>query len=40
VREAVTVPAGTPLTFSMEGSYVSFEVERIDGHAMVSLRLD
>jgi len=40
VREAVTVPAGTPLAFSMEGSYVSFEVERIDGHAMVSLRLD
>ena len=40
VREAVAVPAGTPLAFSMEGSYVSFEVERIDGHAMVSLRLD
>jgi hypothetical protein len=39
VREIVTVPEGKSLAFRTEGPYVSFEVERIDGHGMVSLAL-
>ncbi len=37
VREVTVVPEETPLAFRVEGSYAVFEVERIDGHAMVSL---
>jgi len=33
----IVVPEETPLAFRAEGSYVVFEVDRIDGHAMVSL---
>jgi hypothetical protein len=31
------VPDGTPFGFRTEGAYTSFEIQRIDGHAMVSL---
>ena len=37
VRDVIVVPEETPLAFRAEGSYVVFEVDRIDGHAMVSL---
>jgi hypothetical protein len=37
VREATMVPEQAPLAFCTEGSYVVFEVARIDGHSMVSL---
>jgi hypothetical protein len=37
IREVTVVPEETPLAFRAEESYTVFEVERIDGHAMVSL---
>jgi hypothetical protein len=37
VREVTVVPEETPLGFRVEESYNVFELERIDGHAMVSL---
>ena len=40
VREATMVPEQAPLAFRTEGSYVVFEVARIDGHSMVSLTFD
>jgi hypothetical protein len=38
IRELTAVPEGIPLTFRVEGSYVVFEVDRIEGHTMVSLK--
>lgn len=35
--EVAVVPEGALLPFRMEGPYAAFEVDRIDGHAMVSL---
>ena len=40
VREVTEVPEETPLAFRTEGLYTVFEVDRIDGHAMVSLTFD
>ena len=40
VRTVIAVPEEVPLVFYTEGPYTVFEVERIDGHAMVSLTLD
>jgi hypothetical protein len=37
VREIHLVPEVAPLTFNKEASYVSFQIPRIDGHAMISL---
>jgi hypothetical protein len=37
VREVMVVPEEAPLAFRTEGPYVVFQVDRIDGHAMVSL---
>jgi len=37
IREVTVVPEEAPLAFRAEESYTVFEVERIDGHAMVSL---
>jgi hypothetical protein len=37
VREAVVVPEGASLPVAYQGPYLSFQVPRIDGHAMVSL---
>jgi hypothetical protein len=37
VREVTMVPEEAPLAFRTENSYVIFEVDRIDGHTMVSL---
>jgi hypothetical protein len=39
ICEVALVPEQRLLSFRMEGSYVVFEVDRIDGHAMVSLAL-
>jgi Beta-galactosidase trimerisation domain len=40
VHKVTVVPEEMPLAFSSEGLYTVFEVERIDGHAMVSLTFD
>jgi hypothetical protein len=37
VREAVLAPEGVALPVSDQGPYLSFELPRLDGHAMVSL---
>ncbi|MBV8377449.1 MAG: beta-galactosidase trimerization domain-containing protein, partial [Verrucomicrobia bacterium] len=37
VREVTLVPEQAPLAFRREESYVGFEVDRINGHSMVSL---
>lgn len=37
LREVAVVPEGALLPFRMEGPYAVFELDRIDGHAMVSL---
>ena len=37
VREVQVVPEATRLAFSQKAAYVSFQVPRIDGHAMISL---
>jgi hypothetical protein len=37
IREVTVVPEGVPLAFRTEGPYVVFEVDRIEGHTMVSL---
>jgi hypothetical protein len=37
VREVTVAPEEAPLAFRAEESYTVFELERIDGHAMVSL---
>ena len=37
LREVAIVPEGVPLAFRIEGPYVVFDLDRIDGHAMVSL---
>ena len=39
VREAIIVPDGVSLAASYDGTYATFQVPRIDGHAMVSLQL-
>jgi hypothetical protein len=36
-REVAIVPEGVPLAFRTEGPYVVFDIDRIDGHALVSL---
>jgi hypothetical protein len=38
VRETVIVPEGVPLPFSYQDPYLLFQVPRLDGHAMVSLK--
>jgi hypothetical protein len=40
VRKVSAVPEEAPLGFYAEGLYTVFEVERIDGHAMISLTFD
>jgi hypothetical protein len=37
VREVAAVPEEVSLTYRTEEPYAVFELERIDGHAMVSL---
>jgi hypothetical protein len=37
VREVELVPQSTAISFDHRGSYISFQIPRIDGHAMVSL---
>jgi hypothetical protein len=37
LREVAIVPEGVPLAFRTEGPYVVFDIDRIDGHAMLSL---
>jgi hypothetical protein len=37
VREVTVVPEEAPLAFRTEESYAVFEVDRIDGHTVVSL---
>jgi hypothetical protein len=37
LREVTLVPDEAPVNFRSEEAYTVFEVERIDGHAMISL---